>query len=553
MLAHLSIQNLAVIEHLSIDFSLGLSVLTGETGAGKSILMDALGLVLGERADSQIIRDGCPTAEVSAIYDLSALIKVTEWLEAHSLASDGECIIRRTITQEGRSRAFINSHPVPLNQLRELGELLVSIHGQHRHQRLLKPEYQRLLLDEYAAHKPLLTHTQESYVQYQQLLQEKRALEALQTQDNNLEFLEYQLAELQALNIQSSELQTVEAEHKEMAGAKEWIELCNQALNTLKAESNTDAISAVYQTIHFIERLKKHTTKLDDCHDLLNQAVIQLDEATDLLESYRDNLSLDPSALQQLEQRLEKLHDIARKHRIPLEKLLDHQTKITQEIATLKNADEALAKIELKLQTAEHDYVASAKKLSLSRQKHAKLLEKQITDILKQLELTNAQYKVAFTPKSNCSPTGQDDVDFLVSLNPGLALQPLRKIASGGELSRISLAIQVITSQKMVLPTLVFDEVDAGISGKTAQTVGALLRKLANDAQILCITHLPQIASQGHHHYTVTKTQTEQTTTTTIRCLSNADKPQEIARLLGGAKITEQALNHAKEMLEEAY
>lgn len=552
MLNYLSIRHLAVIEQCEIEFKSGLSVLTGETGAGKSILLDALGLVLGERAHNSIIRDGCEEAEVSALFDLSQHPTVLAWLKAHDLEADNECIVRRCITSEGRSRAYLNGRAVPLAQCRELAEQLISIHGQHRHQGLLKKEHQRQLVDEFAHHADLITQVSELYSLYQQKLNELENVKAKTQSQAELELLSYQLHELRDLDVKPNEIETLEAEHKKLTHAKEWIELCFNTSQQLKNESSSDVLSTLHQSIQNLEQLRKHTNELDPCCDLMINARIQLEEAVTQLEDYHEKLYCDPKRLLEVEQRLDILHRMARKHQVSLGTLAEHTTQLEAELLTLTNADQHLTELERELKVAKQQYECSATKLSKSRRRAAKTLELKICEILHKLELPKARFEVDFTAKKQFSSSGLDEIDFMVSLNPGLALQPLRKIASGGELSRISLAIQVITAQKMVIPTLIFDEVDAGIGGKTAATVGELLKQLAQQAQILCVTHSPQIMAQANTHFKISKKQTQSHTTTQVKRLDSEEKIQELARMIGGAKLTESALHHAKEMLENA-
>jgi len=554
MLILLSIHNLAVVEQLELNFQAGMNVLTGETGAGKSILIDALGLTLGERADSYIIRPGASQAEVSAIYDLSQLVSIEAWLKEQALDAEGECIIRRTITADGRSRAYINGKTVTLNQVRKLGQLLVDIHGQHQHQSLLRTDHQRLLLDQYANHPALILKVQQSYLQLQQLREKYKALLGLQGQHDKLALLQYQIQEIEELNLQENEFQILEKEHKELAHAELWLSSCTAILNNLKNDSNQDPLSALHHAISTLANLKSHTTKLNTCHELLTSAAIQLEESISELEHFRKTLDLDPNRLTTVDARLSQIHNLARKHRVQPEEILAHRKILAAEAATLLHLETQLETLEKELKTVQLAYKNSAHLLSDSRKKAASQLENAVTKSIQNLEMPNGHFKIEFLEKNEeiMGPHGIDDIEFLVSTNPGLNLQPLRKIASGGELSRISLAIQVITAQKMTTPTLIFDEVDAGISGKTAETVGKLLKKLSYNTQVLCVTHLPQIAAQGAHHFKVQKKQTQKSTATEIYLLEENERIEELARMLGGATITQHALAHAKEMLEIA-
>ncbi len=563
MLNHLFVQHLAVVQQLALNINAGMTVLTGETGAGKSILIDALQLALGRRAESGVVRHNCPQAEISAIFELKKLPLVSEWLKENALeASDDEdeCIIRRTLTEDGKSRAYINGRVVPLNQLRELGDQLVNIHGQHQHQALLKPEHQRVLLDAYTIaesknHEALCNTVKKNYTLHQQLQKEYKSLQALQGQNDKLTLLDYQIQEIDELNLAADELSSLNAEYKQLAHADQWLTTCETALAALKNDSGQDAVSLLYQGLNLITTLKAQATSLSTTQELLNTAYIQLNEAIVDIENFKETLSNDPNRLAEIDKRLGQIHALARKHRIQPEAILEHQRILEKEANQLRHIQTHLEEVSTKLVEAENAYLDAATKLSKSRQKAALSLEKKVTHCIQTLEMPNGHFKIAFlahepSDSITFSPNGIDDIEFLVSTNPGLALQPLRKIASGGELSRISLAIQVITTQKQSTPTLIFDEVDAGISGKTAETVGKLLRQLSIDAQVLCVTHLPQIAVQGHHHCHVVKTQTKDSTTTQIVPLSETERVKELARMLGGATITERTLAHAEEMLE---
>lgn len=605
MLTHLSIQQLAVVEHLELSFKQGMTVLTGETGAGKSILIDALGLTLGERADSHLVREGSETAEVSSFFDVNPLPEVIAWLKENQFIEDNneteddqnninnnknkdnnkktdintainkknnkdsknkleDCIVRRVITQDGRSRAYINGKTAPLNLLRELGERLVNIHGQHQHQSLLKPEYQRLLLDEFANHPELIRITRQNYQELMRLRKEQAQLLENQGQQDKLALLQYQIQEIEELNLKENEVQNLEAEHKQLAHAEQWLQMVELALANIQSESgdsggsygtsgsNQDAASLVYHSLHSLTDLKKQTpatSPIAACCEMLNNALIQLKEASLELENFKEGLEADPNRLNEIDQRLSQIHALARKHRIQPEQILEHATELCNQAKKLSSLQTALSEISAKLEKSEQEYLIAAKQLSENRKILALQLEEKINQSIQSLEMPKGRFKISFSELQHYSANGLDEIEFLVSTNPGLPLQPLRKIASGGELSRISLSIQVITAQKMTTPTLIFDEVDVGISGKTAETVGKLLRKLGDSAQVLCVTHLAQVAAQGHQHYLVAKNQTENSTTTSIVALDKSQKIQEIARMLGGAAITKHALAHAEEML----
>lgn len=562
MLRELLIKNLAVVEQVTLHFNNHMTALTGETGAGKSILLDALSLALGERAETSLIRPGHDSAEVSALFELDHLPAVVAWLKDQSLLSeenpDNDCILRRLITTEGRSRAYINGRSVPLNQLRELGEQLVHIHGQHQHQALLKTEYQRSLLDRYADHSDLCEKVADAYETLEKIKKNLAELSSLQGQDDKLALLQYQIQEFEDLNLGENELKSLEEEHRKLNHAEQWIFLCNQALQALKPdefsisekqENNTSAL--LHHALSHILNLKKQFPELS-APDMIQNALIQIEEAAQELQSFKNSIQLDPERLQAVDDRLNRIHGLARKHKIRPEDIITQQKFLQDHLAKITNAQETLQKLSEELKSAETSYFKCANRLSEQRQKAAGKLSQLITNTIHGLEMPHGQFDIHFSKKtdSSSSPHGIDEIEFLATTNPGLPKGPLRKIASGGELSRISLAIQVITAQKMVTPTLIFDEVDVGVSGKTAEILGKNLRKLGDNTQVFCVTHLPQVAAQAHHHFKVEKQQQKESTTTKLSVLDTEGKIQEIARLLGGIQITKNTLAHAKEMLE---
>lgn len=552
MLHTLSIQNLAIVETLSLSFSPGMTVFTGETGAGKSILIEGLNLALGERAETGFIRHGSSSAEITAVFDLNLLSSnVIDWLSSQSLETENECFIRRVLSQDGRSRAYINGHMLPISQIKELGEHLVHLHGQHQHQALLKPEYQRRLLDAFADHDHLCVAVKGHYHQVLTLQKERHALLDLENQSDKLALLEYQVAELDELNLASTPPTALNQEHQKLSRAEQNLSLCATALNYLRNDQGNDAASAIQAAITALRSLHLEDTGLNNIQELLDNALIQLEEGINELEAYQENLQPDPERLIWIDARLTQIHNIARKHRVSLENLEDHHASLTKQVEKLRTAQESIKILDEKLETAEHQYKLAAKALSESRQKAALQLSSAVTQSLHILEMPQGKFEINFTKKAqdHFSSDGIDDIEFMVNLNPGSPLKPLRKVASGGELSRISLAIQVITAQKMTTPTLIFDEVDVGISGKTAETVGKLLRQLGETTQVLCVTHLPQVASLAHHHFKVEKHQSKNSTSTNIRLLSAEERIKEVARMLGGATITEHAIAHAKDMI----
>jgi len=551
MLNHLQIHNLAVVKELNLNFKSGLSILTGETGAGKSILIDALGLTLGERADPNLIRAGAHQAEVTAIYDITRYQDVMEWLHAQELDAAEECIIRRTITTDSRSRSYINGRAVPLTQLRQLGLLLLNIHGQHQHQALLKPEHQRQLLDQYASHTKLLAQVKEDYLSWHTLYKEHKALSGHELQTEKLELLQYQLQELIALNLEENELNSLNIEHKTLSHVGQLMHITQAIKNELNHETDEDIPAAIYRLMNQLHTIVNIAPSLKSVHELLSNSIVMIKEASDELENFTNTLNDDPERLNTIDARLTEIHALARKHRVSPENLKLQFENLQREIDILSKRHVRLQSLQAEMDAARLKYDHSARLLSNSRKAAAVDLQQKIMKRMQDLDMKKGKFEIQFHEKVDLiHPQGFDEVECMVTTNPGLPLQALRKIASGGELSRISLAIQVITAEKVTTPTLIFDEVDVGISGKTADIVGSLMRKIAHSTQVLCVTHLSQVAAYSEHHFKVEKIQTNDSTTTSIKELGLSEKINEIARMMGGAKVTPQTLAHASEMLE---
>ncbi len=554
MLTHLQIRNFALVELLELNFELGMSVLSGETGAGKSILLGALGLALGDRADSGVVRHGSERAEIAATFNTDALPAVTAWLQEHELDMDGECILRRTINAEGRSRAFINGQPAPLQMLRELGEQLVDIHGQHAHQSLLKREVQRQQLDDYAAHGPLLKQTAASFQQWQQLQQELDKLQRLAGErDSRLELLSYQVEELEALQLQADEITALDEEHSKLANVSRLQEGAQRAAEQLYESDEVALVSQLERMQRELQTLQDLDPALAVTNELLEGAAIQAREAAGELRHYIDTLDNDPMRLNTVEQRLGVIHELARKHRVEPQQLPELLEQLQQELAELEGAGTRLDGLQSEIDTTLADYRKAADKLSSGRQKAAKKLSEAISKNMQQLGMGAGRFDIALSPiEAIASAHGQETVEFQVSANPGQPLRPLSKVASGGELSRISLAIQVITAGKGGIPTLIFDEVDVGVGGSVAEMVGRELRRLGSERQVLCVTHQPQVAAQGHHHFYISKTTDKGNTRTTVEVIKDEQRVAEVARMSGGIDISEQTLSHARAMLSSA-
>lgn len=553
MLSHISIRNFAIVDRLDLDLGPGLTVLTGETGTGKSILVDALGLVLGDRADTSVIRHGSTRAEISAVFDLSRNQTALSWLQEHELDNDDECQLRRTISSDGKSKGFINGRPLPLQMLRELGNMLVDIHGQHEHQSLLRKDVQRKLLDEYAGHQSLLNDVSMAYQDWKALKQEYENLrESVLTQDNQLELLRYQANELRALNVTTTEINRLDEDQRRLANADKLLETTRQALEIL--DENEQSVDATLsRLIGDMQQLLQTDRQLSSVTDLLQSASIQIREAATELRYQLDHLDLDPQLLETIEQRLGDIHDLARKHRVQPEELPELNERLIQRLNEIEGLEENLEKLRNMIKSASNNYIAAAAKLSESRKAGARKLAKQVTSNMKKLGMPGSSLSVGFEDMPDMfSIYGKDRVEFLVSTSPNQPEIPLNKIVSGGELSRISLAIQVITAHQTDIPTLIFDEVDVGIGGRVAEIVGQKLRTLGNSHQILCVTHLPQVATLGHHHIQVSKSVSSKTTQTLVQHLSGEARNEEIARMLGGIEITAQTRAHAKEMIDRA-
>lgn len=551
MLTHIAIKNFVIVDALHLDFNQGFNVLTGETGAGKSIWVDAVALALGHRADSNVIREGTERCDITLCFDISQIPEAKQWLQHHDLEQDDECIIRRLIHRTNPSRCTINGSPCTLQMLREFAQTMINIHGQHQHQTLLKRDTQRQRVDEFANNNVLLADIYTLYQQWQLLA---KRLDRLQQQANNrdaeLNLLQYQLNELQKLNLQTDEWQTLSHQHQQLHNAKHLMSELNQALELTVDNEQSSATQLLQQAILHLETICKKEPQLKVAKELLTTAAIHLEEAGSELNQYRNALDLSPENLATIEQRLTVIHDLARKHHVNPDALIDVTKSLEQKIDALEKIDIEIDNIKTDQQQLIEQYNKLAKKLTKKRQQAADILNKKITTIIQDLGINGGKFQIELTDNNDrISPFGNESVCFMISTNPGQTLQPMAKIVSGGELSRISLALQVITANQENTPTLIFDEVDVGIGGKTAAIVGKLLRQLGEKVQVLCITHLPQVAALGHHHYCVIKSSQSKTTSTQIRLLTASEREAELARMLGGTKITAQTRAHAKEML----
>ncbi|MDF1761290.1 MAG: DNA repair protein RecN [Coxiellaceae bacterium] len=551
MLMHINLKNFVLVDELSLELADGFHAFTGETGAGKSILLDAINLALGTRAEARFVKSGSARCDINLNFDISDQPDIQQWLEQNELDDDGECLLRRSIYADGKSRATINGHPSPLHLLKELGQHMLQVHGQHQHQLLLKPKYQQHLFDQYGLHQDILKKLDGFYLQYQEIDQQIQLLLSKKAdRDDQLSLYEYQHSELEQAAIEDDEWQTLHQEHQRLHQSKSLISALNQAIECTAEGESTSALALLQQAMDQLNSVGFSDEQLDSAKALLNTACIHAQEAESELNSYRQSLDLSPERLQQIEQRLNIISDLARKHHVEPEALKEVQVSLQQKVEQLKNLDEHLIELEQQQQTILSDYKKVATKLTNSRKKLAKSLAKTITTLLSQLNMADSQFAIELISNDSAiSATGQESIQFTLSSNPGQPLAPLQKVASGGELSRICLAILASLAGKQAIPTLIFDEIDTGISGKTADTVAKLLKQISQSLQIMCVTHLPQVASQAKHHYRVEKQVKGKSTTTTITKLDNEQRIHETARLLAGETINKQALANAKALL----
>lgn len=553
MLKTITIRNFAIVDELSVTLDDGMTVLTGETGAGKSILLDALNLALGDRADNDSIRHGCERAEVTVEFELEKHSPALNWLQEQSMDDDTGCLIRRIMSREGRSKGFINGSPVPMQSLKELGEMLVDIHGQHEHQSLLKRDVQRQLLDDYADNAAHLKKLQTAYKQWHTL---QNRLQQLQTsyeeRQARRELLNYQVEELQNLDLQSDEMSQLPEELTRLANAEKLRQTIQTSVNELY-----DADHSMYQQLgthsRELDALLEFDPNLKSNIDMLNEASIQIQEACQDLRHYADTIEPDPQRLSEIEERLGMIHELARKHHVSPEALPELGRELADELQQLGDDEQNLESLQTELDDTYADYQKIANTLSKRRATAAAQLNKQVTATIKELGMPSISFEIQLQPAKDreMTPYGQESIEFMISPNPGQPLKPLRKIASGGELSRISLAIQTVLADSTHIPTLIYDEVDAGIGGPTAEVVGRKLRTLGENRQVLCVTHLAQVASQAHHHLKVYKHALKDRTTSSVQALDTEQRVEETARMLGGIEITRQSLSHAKEMINQ--
>lgn len=551
MLSSLSIRNLVTVESLQLELDSGMSVLTGETGAGKSILIDALGLVLGDKADSSLIRHGSEKAEITAEFDLAKLPEIGNWLESNELDDAGECLLRRIISRKGRSRAFINGTPVTLGTLAALGSQLVDIHGQHAHQSLMHRSHQRELLDAFAGNGKLSETLATCWRDWKALGKRIESLEqAQQERDSRIDLLRFQVDELQQLDLKPGEWPALEQEQRRLGNAGSLLAESQQLLSLLYEDDG--ARDLLQRAVILSGRMGQSDEALPaDALAMLNSALIELDESAQLLQHYADSIEQDPHRLQEIDIRMSNLLQAARKHRIEPEELTAHLEHLETQLTSIENSGEQLEQLGREQAALAEEWMHLARKLGRARAKAAKALALQVTQTMQTLSMPKGTFSISLVESAGGQPGehGLETVEFMITTNAGQPPQPLTKIASGGELSRISLAIQVATIGYSTIPTLIFDEVDVGIGGGVAEIVGSLLRQLGEQRQILCVTHLPQVAAQAHNHLRVEKESGDDGSWTSITPLDEEKRVVEIARMLGGVELTQTTLDHAREMI----
>lgn len=555
MLVHLSIRNYAIVEQLDLELQGGMTAITGETGAGKSIMLDALGLALGDRADQGVVRTDAERADILATFDLTGIDEARQWLSERDLDHDGPCILRRVITREGRSRGYINGTPCTLADLKDLGERLIDIHSQHEHQSLLKPDTHRRLLDAYAGAVELARQVQQTAQRWRQIRQSlEDGSRHSEERRAHRQLLSYQLEELDNLALEADELTQLEQEQKTLVNATGLLDSCQRVIELCSEHDSGSVLQALRSSIQRLSSSPARPAALDEALELLASAQIQVEEATAGLHRFVDHFEADPQRLQQIEQRLDSIYSLARKHRVQPAELHALQARLREELQHLDADDAGLEDLEAQQQQLAEQYREQASQLSAQRQQAANTLACAVEREMQQLGMPGGRFAITLQPLAHDEPhpQGAELVEFQVSANPGQPLRSIAKVASGGELSRISLAIQVITAQTSRTPTLVFDEVDVGIGGPTAEVVGQLLRRLGAGGQVITVTHLPQVAAQGHQHLFVHKQRDSAQTRTAVTLLDERQRIEEVARMLGGLDLTRESLAHARCMIQGA-
>lgn len=555
MLTQLTINNFAIVRQLEIELAKGMSVITGETGAGKSIAIDALGLCLGQRIETSMVREGQERAEICASFFIEPTNPAYQWLQEQELQDSdnpSDCILRRVINADGRSKAFINSTPVSASQLKEIGQYLIHINGQHASQLLLKNDYQLQLVDTFAHHYDLLAQMREDYRAWKNLqTQVKTFQQKVAENEAKKQLLQYQVEELDEFALRPNEYLELEEDQRRLSNSEQLTQLSQSALQLLSENETVSIDSMLYRATQYIDELSELDPRYASVQTMLNDALIQVQEATSEVQHLASHIEQDPMLLQEIEQRLGQALQLARKHNVKPEELVEWHQKLKAELTALLDFSESEELLILEEKAAFEKMQRTAKQLHESRCQAAEKLAQQVTHSIKGLAMENAEFFIEVNSDlTKVASNGADNIIFTLRSNLGQQAQPLAKVASGGELSRISLSIQVLTSDQSAIPTLIFDEVDVGISGKTASVVGKLLRQLGDKCQVLCVTHLPQVACHGHHQFNVEKFTVDDKTETKMTALSQEERVPALARLLGGSEITDLALANAQEMLD---
>lgn len=550
MLQSLSIRNLAVVESLDFNADGGLNIITGETGAGKSILLQGLNLLLGQRADVGLIRSGKDRAEVTAIFEINQNIPVRDYLSCESLDEGDDCILRRVITSDGKSKAFINGRAVTLSSLRDISRFLVDIHGQNEHHLLLNPLYQLEIYDSYQNNQELLETLSKKVVEYRDISQR---IEALKSEGNEktIELLNFHCQELETANLNQDELDTIEERFKLIKNSGKLIESISNIAGNL---SHQDGPGYQLDKIIFeTEKANDLDPNLAESLELLKSAQIQIQETQYNLENYLSSIDVDPETIKSTENRISFFYDLCRKHDCEITELIDKKNEIESKLALFSDSSKNLEELVKKQGKIHQEYISIAKELSAKRQGGIEEFSQSISNLMQELGMKGSVFHIRFDEQGNgVHFRGNESIEFLVQTNLGQDMRPLRKIASGGELSRVSLAIAVCTNSDRNIPTLVYDEVDVGISGAVASSVGEKLKQLSNKNQIICITHLAQVASHGNHHFKVNKIQKDDETRTSITKLTEEERRFELARILSGAQVNEKSLAAASELIQES-
>jgi DNA repair protein RecN (Recombination protein N) len=555
LLLSINISNYTLVESLEIEFAQGTTAITGETGAGKSLVLDALGMALGDRADTDTIRHGKERAEITATFDINTIEAAKTWLDANDFNSDENCILRRIYTREGRSRGYINGQPSTMSQLQELGDMLTDIHSQHEHQSLLRKDTHRRLLDEYANAEGLATKVASEYSAWHKVhIDLTNLLQRSDELDDRKDLLNFQVNELQQIDLTAKHLEQLELEQKTLANAEQIVQDSHNLLAICGQAEGFNLRDSLNKALSILANIEYKPDALKITEELLQGGLIQIEEAINEISHHIDRFEADPQRLQIVEEQLSAIFQLSRKHRVNPDQLETTLQTLEAELKNLIGGSENINALEEKLADLASSYEKSAKQLSSKRKAASKAMSKDINRQLQKLSMEGAELLVQLSPVNNCEyrSRGLEEIEFLLATNPGQPHKMLAKIASGGELSRVSLAIQVVAASHSTMPTLVFDEVDVGIGGSTADIVGQLIKQLGERGQVISVTHQPQVAAHAHHHYRASKVIEDNSAESLMAPLNQQQRVEELARMLGGAKVTKQTLSHASELLSLA-